>query len=88
MTECKSDAIRTVVNKIGKSDDRVRAANKAFETFRSYAESKNVECETGRNIDLPNCIAEWLALIAGIGSTEEDIEHLTTVIQLLDICYT
>jgi hypothetical protein len=83
MTVDKSQAIKVMVDKIGKSDTRVRAANKAFSTFRLYAESKNVECETGRNMNLPQCIAEWLALIAGIGSTEFDIEHLTTV---LDRC--
>jgi hypothetical protein len=56
MTEHKSEYIESVVEKFGKSADRVRAANTTFTTFRMHAESCGVECESGRDRELPNVI--------------------------------
>jgi hypothetical protein len=79
MTEHKSEYIKSVVEKVGKSADRVRAVNTTFTTSRRLSESCGVECKSGRDTLLPNAISQWLALIARLRSTEDDVEHLTAV---------
>jgi hypothetical protein len=79
MTENKVTKIKAMVASVGKSSSRISSAERVFDTFRLYATAYGVDAASGTDVQLPNLIAEWLGLIAGVGCEEGDQEQLTAV---------
>jgi len=69
-----------MVDAMGKSEERLKGAVRVFESFQECAHFHGVDAATDTDVQLPNVIAAWLGIIAGVQCEDGDVGQLITVI--------